>query len=460
MRTNNVFTWCDWTRFELKSSPVSIHPAFNSRGDSTAPHQLALTLAGEMEDCALVEVCQGTTVETLDLRYGHCFQTFKLPFDRFDSARPIELRKRSGSDSLTFFAGGTAPENFCPRVEPFVPGDRRAALGRLDSLGSLQPFGWMEGCVLEGLYDAQQAGWIGEEGLSKHLRFWFASGENLHYMGPTGGMIEDEIFGIEAGLPFAALASVQPDAAALSILRNFVKQHSDADGLVLDRGMDAEGRALDITYISIEGCYTLAPTLARLAKIESVPALAESALIQIRHRIGALLSGGLAAQRRPLEGTPEQHAWARAQAWFLLGTARTLRELGSRHFDSVVIKAFQACAAQVIEHQLPNGLWPVYVNEPHTGIDTSGSAGIAAGLAIGAQLGLLPAECRDAAERALDGLETFIQPDGCIGETSQINRGGDPLQRSGYRVQAAFTLGLYAQLLAALHSGPGNCGTL
>ncbi|MBC8009928.1 MAG: hypothetical protein H7067_07515 [Burkholderiales bacterium] len=42
--------------------------------------------------------------------------------------------------------------------------------------------------------------------------------------------------------------------------------------------------------------------------------------------------------------------------------------------------------------QGPDGLWSVYVEEPDTGADTSGSAGIAAGQALGHRLGLLPVE--------------------------------------------------------------------
>ncbi|MDF2963584.1 MAG: hypothetical protein K0S39_5319 [Paenibacillus sp.] len=49
----------------------------------------------------------------------------------------------------------------------------------------------------------------------------------------------------------------------------------------------------------------------------------------------------------------------------------------------------------------PEGLWTCFLDEPETGIDTSGSAGIAAALALGARHDLLPPQYATAAEQSL-----------------------------------------------------------
>lgn len=80
--------------------------------------------------------------------------------------------------------------------------------------------------------------------------------------------------------------------------------------------------------------------------------------------------------------------------------------------------------------------------------DTSGSAGIAAAIAIGVNSGFLPKNYKKYPTQALRGLLPYLTPDGYLGGVAQDNRGGLELQRGPYRVLAQMGMGLLAQLVA------------
>ena len=108
-------------------------------------------------------------------------------------------------------------------------------------------------------------------------------------------------------------------------------------------------------------------------------------------------------------------------------------------------------AKWIVPYQLPSGLWSVFVDEPRLRPDTSGTAGIAAALAVGAAHGWLDDGVRAAAVECLAGLTPYLTPDGFLGGASQSNKGGPGLQRSDYRVIYQMGMGLMAQLIAALN---------
>ncbi|MBC7927866.1 MAG: glycoside hydrolase family 88 protein, partial [Bryobacteraceae bacterium] len=85
--------------------------------------------------------------------------------------------------------------------------------------------------------------------------------------------------------------------------------------------------------------------------------------------------------------------------------------------------------------------------------DTSGSAGIAAALAIGVREGWLDAKARSAAAKTLAGLRAHLTPDGFLGGVTQANKAGEGLQRGDYRVIYQMGVGIMGQLIAALDPG-------
>ena len=85
--------------------------------------------------------------------------------------------------------------------------------------------------------------------------------------------------------------------------------------------------------------------------------------------------------------------------------------------------------------------------------DSSGSAGIAAAIALAVRQGMLGREHLRTARRAKDGLMNHLSADGWLRGVSQSNKPeaeGIDLQRGPHRVIAPWGMGLLAQLLAAL----------
>jgi rhamnogalacturonyl hydrolase YesR len=105
--------------------------------------------------------------------------------------------------------------------------------------------------------------------------------------------------------------------------------------------------------------------------------------------------------------------------------------------------------------QREDGLWNCFVDEPTTGPETSGSAGIAAAMAIAAKRGWVDAAAIDNAQRCVAGLTSYLEPDGLLGGMSPSNKreAGPEVQRCGQRVLGGAATGLAGQLLAALPDG-------
>jgi rhamnogalacturonyl hydrolase YesR len=129
-------------------------------------------------------------------------------------------------------------------------------------------------------------------------------------------------------------------------------------------------------------------------------------------------------------------------------------KLSYRHGESRSYKRKKRGIIQGVElalrHRDEQGMWHAYIDRQEYGVDTSATAGIAASIAWGVKQGLLDAGCLSIAEKAYRGLLDYVSPDGFLRGVSQINRGGEALQRSRYRVMAQFGMGLMAQLKAAL----------
>ncbi len=162
------------------------------------------------------------------------------------------------------------------------------------------------------------------------------------------------------------------------------------------------------------------------------------------------------------ERTTYRNCNARGVAWYLLGLARTLPLLDDHDGADDLIAECRRAGAWALRHQRPDGLWSCYLDEPRTGADTSGSAGIAAALALGVPGQLLPSPGagRAAADRALAALTRHLTPDGFLGGVAQLNKGGEALQRGGYRVLSPMAMGLMAQLIAALSDQQAREGSL
>lgn len=419
------------------------------------PTAFRLTVGLDIRDEKLVEAylpTSGRLLGTFDIRFGCLFQVYEIPLAPTDAAdirrEGIALRLTKGADLRIFTEGNAMPAALQPHL--LVCGTAAAMtefFARMDSLACVQAFSWQESCVLDGLLDlaALPVHSKMKDAARRHFARFITDGE-LIYEDTFSVPRKGAAYGIEGTLPFAALAKLEPQSPLLDIAVNSWAKHHDAEDAILDG-----------QHTSSEGAYTVGYPLAVIAKIRKDDVLEKLALAQLTVRQTRLFDGQTFWRTsEPKDGGLHKgnRNWARGIAWQMLGFARTLRELNHRTDLADPIASFQQLAKWVMPYQRADGLWSVFVDQPELTPDTSGSAGIAAALAIGAQQGWLDATARSAAARTLTGLLPHLTPDGFLGGVSQANKGGEGLQRGKYRVIYQMGMGLMAQLIAALETPP------
>ena len=410
---------------------------------------------------------------TAEVRFTQPFQPFTVALAPAAAAAAVrdgvDLAVAGGPAPLWVLgAGGGVPPALAPHL--LVPGTAGAwdeFFRRLDSPASVQPFGWMAGCVLDGLLDLADGDRrfaSMRETAAGHLGL-FAPGGRLDYEDGAGRPVRGRAYGIEGTLPFAAAARLDPTSPLPDAAVRLWRDRADAAGVVADGPPGSAGKRL-----TGEGTYTVAYPMAVIGRARGDAGLIRAAVRQVRAGAAALFDGETFHRVRERDGRLTDRGWARGVAWHLLGTARTLAALDGR-FDAPGLAVSPATAeaagdaADLAAHlreladwavarQLPPGhphagLWSVFVEEPDLPPDTSGSAGIAAALAIGFGGGRLGAPHAAAADRCRDALAAHLTPDGFLGGAAQSNKGGRGLQAGSYRVLYQMGMGLAAQLIAA-----------
>jgi unsaturated rhamnogalacturonyl hydrolase len=434
--------------FAWQAAPIGRNLPLTLAGPLSGRQRLrvAIALDDRLERTLLVRaVTDGSELARIDCRFASVFQVCEVHIDGADLAHGVTLTLAEDQPPLWIF---TVTDARAPLLAPHVCADRpgggalAAAHDRLCSFDSIQPFGWMEGCVLDGLCDLAEATgaarW-GQAAERRLARFISADG-SLRYENPRSEPADGTMYGIEGGLPFAALARLHPGHPALAIPAAFWRERRAERGAIHDHH-----------EVSAEGCYTVAYPLAMCAGRH--PEFAAWAVEELRRR-HRLLRDGEDVWLRYYEdsATRSFRHWSRGLAWVLLGTVRTLLALGEAPDD--LRHDLVRLVHRVLVWQRPDGLWSNIADEPSVTADTSGSAGLAAGLALAARHDLLPVDLRGpavaAALHSRSALRAALTPDGFLTGVAPINKGGESLQRSDYRVIAAFGLGLMAQLEAAL----------
>lgn len=386
-----------------------------------------------------------TVVGSFDIRYGYVHQVFEVPIPKavlpVVAAKGLSLRMVKGEKPLWVFYD-TQSAKISDIHQPHLligrEGDRLEAFYKqLKSVASIQPFGWLEGCVVDGLYHLDcafpQEGW--RNALLDHLNLYFPTGDIL-VMEDHFGQISDNTFYLdESTLPIAIIAELWPDHP------------------ILDRALTYWASSKHA--ITAEGCYTMAYPLTALARTRKRTDLAHWAIQLLLERKDQLAEGnGLWQCYRPGSNAARYHNWARAYAWYMLGLTRSLIHLRELHMEPALLltleEEIKRVAGLLLSCQASNGLWACYVDDEATGPDTSGSAGIAAALAEGVRHNILPESAKEASVKAFAGLQRYLTPDGLLAGVAQNNRGGEALQRSGYRVISQMAMGLMGQLAAAL----------
>ena len=418
--------------------------------------RLRLALALDVQETNRIEVrlaASGTVLGTVDFIRSTVIQIEELPLTREQAtqvlAEGLELVRTVGVNPLRLFAPTPSPKATPAVLQPhlLVAGadtDPWAQFfQRFRGLDLVQNFGWMEGCVLDGLYDLAQAfpGDTFGHALERHLDHYLV-GPNLIVESSTSTVNDNALYGVQATLPFGVIGRVRPDHPSLDWAVGFWRHIADTHlrpGVVDDGG-----------GVTTETCYTVAYPMLRIARRRGDAELERQAIEQYRIRRADLVDaeGDLWRSLSYVGGTYYFENWARGVAWYYLGLMRGLVEIRDRddledlHAEALRVMDF------VLRYQQPDGLWRNFLHDDTHTIDTSGSAGIASALALGYGLGLFPEAAREAALRARDGLGAHLTPDGLLGHATPGNRSGDGA--SARRILFPPAMGMAAQLIAAL----------
>ena len=394
----------------------------------------------------------GQTIGTLEIKYAHPFQPFQTIIDaRWLSEinkQGIALRMGKGTQTPWFFRPDALPPDGTGLAPQLLaanqPASEKEFLRTLYSMNSFSPFGWMGGCVQDALYELHRQGSSeATRTLTTHLDHYLDEQQGIVFENPHTQPRDGTFNSIEDFLPFAAIVNLHPDHPAVQKAVDFCLDHRNDQGIIIN------GR-----HLTTEGCYTVAYPLAMIARQRKDARLAQIALDQLIHRIRYLTDESAVYQRATLAGEKAYRNWGRGVAWYLLGIIKTLIVLQDSPFSlsgtDAVRQAFVSAARMADGWKSPEHLWYCFLDQAETEVDTSASAGIAAALAWGVQLGVLPAQHRRSVRRTYRSLRNYLTPDGFLTQVSQINRGGEALQKSGYRVISQFGMGLMGQLKAAL----------
>lgn len=395
----------------------------------------------------------GRVIGELDLRFAHAQEAFQL---RLDAAVWAEVVSEGVTLTLLepvkrplwLLGGDGVADGLAPHLLPedATAGRKAAFFALLESVESAQPFGWMEGCVLDGLNDLAEATGDARWRAARdaHLDLFFKADGSLVYEDPGSRPADNEIRCIEETLPFAVLAKRDAEYPALRLALDYWVKLTRDDGSV-----EAEDR-----LVSTEGSYTIAYPMAVIARLRGDRALAERAALQLRIRREHLRrEDGLWLRYWRKTNEHTLRSWARGVCWYLQGLERALRELRGFVETADLEDELRAAATWAVSLQRADGLWGCYLDDPACKADTSGSAGIAAALARGVRAGVLSVEFEARARATWNGLQAHLLPDGMLEGGAQSNRGGEALQRGDYRVLTLLGVGLMGQLAAALGEG-------
>ncbi len=374
------------------------------------------------------------------------FQIGEIALDRTQAEKVLSqgiiITRTEGKAPFRIFAPASGKQSVPALLQPhlMIAGDNdpwQEFMLRLEDTGTIQTFSWMEGCLLDGVHDLSLA--FPQRKFSKALSDrldLYLDRKNLIYENPRSEPTDNAIYGIEGTLPFAAISATRPKHPSIDLAVDFWKEETKENGSVQDGGT-----------ITAEGAYTVAHPMMRIAVQRRDKGLASLALEQIRIRTELLKDAEGNIYQKNSGGHRQMKNWARGVTWYYLGMIRTIAEAP----PGKDIKDLRAEAVRtmdfVLAHQQADGLWRNFLHDPNQSVDTSGSAGIAAALAIGYAEGILPEKARSAALLTRDGLKKHLTPDGLLDHGTPSNRANEA--KGNRRLIFPVGMGLAAQMIAA-----------
>lgn len=446
-----------WPAFPI--SPESnnlVRLSFSKIAQSGSPLFLRITSAIDIREEITFSVFlpeSKTEIGQFDIKYAHPFQPFSIPVDsRFIeeiNKQGIGFKMIKGENSVWFYSCDEKQQDnlgLQPHLLIAREGDgKRSIRQNFLSMNSISPFGWIGGCVLDALWNmALQGDSEALATLKLHLKKFLDPKKGIIYENSRTKPVDGSFHSIEDFLPFAAIAGIYPDHPSIQKAVDYLEMQKNEKGLIISG-----------TTVSTEGCYTVAYPLATIAVKRNDIKLAQIALDQIFLRKQYLTDETGIYQRSSILGNKSFKNWGRGIAWYLLGTAKTLEKVMEfkgnhlNHFEELK-EEFKRSAELVASWQRHEGYFSSFPDRQETTIDTSATAGIGAAFALGVKIGILDFRYQIKAKLASDSLSKYYTPDGFLSGVAQINRGGEALQESNYRVVSQFGLGLAFQLKTIL----------
>ncbi len=426
---------------------------------SDTPVFLRLTAAIDFREEKRLTLCTGITQEPI----GEWVMTFAHPYQPFEFEIPeqvlnkvqeegIRIALSHGEDNAWFYEVDVhAPEAFQPHLLlGDSPGSMEDFFENLYSMNSFSPFGWMGGSVQDALLTLHlQGNEKASSTLHRHLEQYLDEDEGIRFESPHTVPLDGGFNSLEDFLPFAAIVALYPSHPSIDRALAFILKGRDEEGVIGGH------------HITTEGCYTLAYPLIAIGLQRNEDALVQLGLEQLEVRKKLLTDNEAIYQRATRDGQIGYRNWGRGAVWFLLGLIKSAYLLKgtpwSEEFENRNLKtAFVQLCGVMASHQDDQGMWRGYVDQPEHAVDTSATAGIAAAMVWGVNMGWLENRYMEISKKAADGLRIYLSPDGFLRGVSQINRGGEELQRSPYRVISQFGMGLFAQLIAAMEHSKGG----
>lgn len=390
----------------------------------------------------------------LSIWYPTGLQIFETPLDcdiKSLENEGIRLKLLGGSDTMFYFSSGDESGSHLLIVDPDV---NKASANEewknlLCSDRSLQPFGWTEGCTLDGLQQlyARKKDQQALKAIRHHLDLYWPDEKNLVYVDLWARPGDNTFTNLEAGLPFATLAHHRPSHASIKLFLDFCKVRFDA------------GMKLKSDGLSTEGCYTLAYPLATLGTALKAPELYEMALLELEQRIRYLTDDGAVYNIGSISKgkTQIRRNWGRGYVWFLLGIVRSGEILQSESplkndpRLKTLKDAYRHYAHIALSFKQPDHSWKAYLDQPQTRFESSATAGLAAAFAHGHRIGWLPGFSQKDLLAIYNRLLKSTTADGLLTDVTQHNAGSiNLLQRGTYRVIAQYALGFLGHIKAHL----------
>ncbi len=432
---------------------------WRSPRECKTPSMLRFTVAVDHRSAQRVQIANLLTGAV----YGRMDVIQSCPGQVFELELSQEMTEGALRDGLALSLLGATPplwivapgENAPPPVLPHLLPMQESSgiegfLSLFTSSATLQPCDWMGICVLDGLADIASIGsFEARHALNHHMTTFFdpVSGRRENMYGqPSDG----DGGGPESSGPFAILAILKRTHPSLaSAISGFDIYHNPLTDSVGSR-------------VVAETSYNVAYPMMAMAVWAGKDELYQRAIRQLkvnRHYLAD--ADDLYLRHDPKSGQRTFPNWSRGVAWYLLGLIRTLALIPDHERPLCLVEEANRVTAWAGKHQKADGLWPCFLKESATVTDTSGSAGIAAAIAIGAAVNILDADFLPTAMGARAGMMAYLAPDGWLQGASQSNKREAEeydLQRSDYRVIAPWGMGLFAQLIAATRRNSGAKG--